>query len=80
LIFVSGLGKVVKLISDIFSDKGIYTLVERKEICDELGFDYAKIRTSAIQKFLFGLGFKFSGRLFLGQVQLCSIKNKKVVR
>jgi glycosyltransferase involved in cell wall biosynthesis len=54
LISVSGSDKVVKAISDVFPDADIYTLVANKKICDELGFDFSRITTSAIQKLPFG--------------------------
>jgi glycosyltransferase involved in cell wall biosynthesis len=55
LISISGSDKVVKAISDIFPDADIYTLVADRKICDELGFDYSRIKTSVIQELPFGV-------------------------
>lgn len=55
IISVGGSDKVVKAILDVFPDAHIYTLVAKKEICDELGIDYNKVTTSIIQKLPFGV-------------------------
>lgn len=54
LVTVGGSDKVVKAISDVFPDADIYTLVAKKEVCDELGIPWNKIHTSFIQKMPFG--------------------------
>lgn len=42
LVTVGGSDKVVKAILDIFPDADIYTLVAKKEVCDELGIPWEK--------------------------------------
>ena len=54
LVTVGGSDKVVKAILDVFPDADIYTLVAKKEICDELGIPWNKVHTSFIQKMPFG--------------------------
>ena len=54
LVTVGGSDKVVKAILDVFPDADIYTLVARKEVCDELGIPWEKVHTSFIQKMPFG--------------------------
>lgn len=41
--------KVVKAILDVFPDADIYTLVAKKDVCDELGIPWGKVHTSFIQ-------------------------------
>lgn len=55
IISVGGSDKVVKAILDVFPEADIYTLVAKKEICDELGIKYEKLSTSFIQKLPFGI-------------------------
>jgi glycosyltransferase involved in cell wall biosynthesis len=54
LVSVGGSDKVVKAISEVFPEADIYTLVANRKTCDELGFDYSKIKTSFIQQLPFG--------------------------
>lgn len=54
LVTVGGSDKVVKAILDVFPDADIYTLVAKKEVCDELGIPWEKVHTSFIQKMPFG--------------------------
>lgn len=54
LVTVGGSDKVVKAILDVFPDADIYTLVARKEVCDELGIPWEKVHTSFIQKMPLG--------------------------
>jgi glycosyltransferase involved in cell wall biosynthesis len=54
LVSVGGSDKVVKAISEVFPEADIYTLVANQKTCDELGFDYSKIKTSFIQRLPFG--------------------------
>lgn len=54
LVTVGGSDKVVKAILDVFSDADIYTLVAKKEVCDELGIPWEKVHTSFIQKMPLG--------------------------
>lgn len=54
LVTVGGSDKVVKAILDIFPDADIYTLVAKKEVCDELGIPWEKVHTSFIQKMPLG--------------------------
>lgn len=49
LVSVGGSDKVVKAILDVFPDADIYTLVAKKEVCDELGIPWEKVHTSFIQ-------------------------------
>ena len=55
LVTVGGSDKVVKAISDVFPDADIYTLVAKKEVCDELGIDWSRVHTSFIQKLPLGM-------------------------
>lgn len=52
LVTVGGSDKVVKAIADVFPGADIYTLVAKKEVCEELGIDWNKVHTSFIQKCL----------------------------
>lgn len=54
LVTVGGSDKVVKAILDVFPDADIYTLVAKKEICDELGIPWERVHTSFIQNLPFG--------------------------
>lgn len=54
LVTVGGSDKVVKAIADVFPDADIYTLVAKKEICDELGINWNRVHTSFIQKMPLG--------------------------
>ncbi len=54
LVTVGGSDKVVKAIADVFPGADIYTLVAKKEVCEELGIDWNKVHTSFIQKIAFG--------------------------
>lgn len=54
LVTVGGSDKVVKAILDVFSDADIYTLVAKKDVCDELGIPWEKVHTSFIQKMPLG--------------------------
>lgn len=54
LVTVGGSDKVVKAILDVFPQADVYTLVAKKEICDELGIDWNKVHTSFIQKMPLG--------------------------
>lgn len=54
LVTVGGSDKVVKAIHDVFPDADIYTLVAKKEVCDELGIPWEKVHTSFIQKMPLG--------------------------
>ena len=54
LVTVGGSDKVVKAILDVFPDADIYTLVAKKEVCDELGIPWEKAHTSFIQKMPLG--------------------------
>ncbi len=53
LVTVGGADKVAKAIYDVFPDADIYTLVAKKEICDELGIPWERVHTSFIQKMPF---------------------------
>ena len=53
LVTVGGSDKVAKAIFDVFPDADIYTLVAKKEICDELGIPWDRVHTSFIQKMPF---------------------------
>ncbi len=55
LVTVGGSDKVVKAIADIFPNADIYTLVAKKEVCEELGINWNKVHTSFIQKMPFGI-------------------------
>ena len=54
LVTVGGSDKVVKAILDVFPDADIYTLIAKKEVCDELGIPWEKVHTSFIQKMPLG--------------------------
>lgn len=54
LVTVGGSDKVVKAILDTFPDADIYTLVAKKEVCDELGIPWEKVHTSFIQNMPLG--------------------------
>ena len=54
LVTVGGSDKVVKTILDVFPDADIYTLVAKKDVCDELGIPWEKVHTSFIQKMPLG--------------------------
>lgn len=54
LVTVGGSDKVVKAILDVFPGADIYTLVAKKEVCDELGIPWEKVHTSFIQKMPLG--------------------------
>ena len=54
LVTVGGSDKVVKAIADVFPGADIYTLVAKKEVCEELGIDWNKVHTSFIQKMPLG--------------------------
>ena len=45
LVTVGGSDKVVKAIADVFPGADIYTLVAKKEVCEELGIDWNKVHT-----------------------------------
>ena len=53
LVTVGGSDKVTKAILDVFPDADIYTLVAKKDICDELGIPWERVHTSFIQKMPF---------------------------
>ena len=53
LVTVGGSDKVCKAILDIFPNADIYTLVAKKEICEELGIPWEKVHTSFIQNMPF---------------------------
>ena len=54
LVTVGGSDKVVKAIADVFPNADIFTLVAKKEVCDELGIDWKSVHTSFIQKMPLG--------------------------
>lgn len=54
LVTVGGSDKVVKAILDVFPDADIYTLVAKKDVCDELGIPWEKVHASFIQKMPLG--------------------------
>lgn len=54
LVTVGGSDKVVKAILDVFPDADVYTLVAKKDVCDELGIPWEKVHTSFIQKMPLG--------------------------
>ncbi|MDE5561729.1 MAG: glycosyltransferase [Bacteroidaceae bacterium] len=54
LVTVGGSDKVVKAILDVFPDADVFTLVAKKEICEELGIAWEKVHTSFIQKLPYG--------------------------
>ena len=43
LVIVGGAEKVLKAMLDVFPDADVYTLVAKKEICDELGLKWNKV-------------------------------------
>lgn len=49
LVTVGGADKVVKTLLDAFPSADIYTLVAKKEVCEELGIPWEKVHTSFIQ-------------------------------
>ena len=53
LVTVGGADKVAKAIFDVFPDADFYTLVAKKEICEELGIPWDRVHTSFIQKMPF---------------------------
>lgn len=53
LVTVGGSDKVVKSIFDVYPDADIFTLVAKKEVCDELGIPWERVHTSFIQKLPF---------------------------
>lgn len=53
LVTVGGSDKVVKAIFDTYPDADIFTLVAKKEVCDELGIPWERVHTSFIQKLPF---------------------------
>ena len=53
LVTVGGSDKVTKAILDVFPEADIYTLVAKKEICDELGIPWEQVHTSFIQNMPF---------------------------
>lgn len=50
LVTVGGSDKVVKAIFDVFPEADIFTLVAKKNVCDELGIPWERVHTSFIQK------------------------------
>ncbi len=54
LVSVGGSDKVVKAIADVFPNADIFTLVARKDVCDELGIDWNRVHTSFIQRMPLG--------------------------
>lgn len=54
LVTVGGADKVCKAIFDVFPNAHIYTLVAKKNICDELGIPWDRVHTSFIQNMPFG--------------------------
>lgn len=54
LVTVGGSDKVVKAILDVFPDADIFTLVAKKDVCDELGIPWEKVHTSFIQNMPYG--------------------------
>jgi len=54
LVSVGGSDKVVKAILDVFPDAEIYTLVAKRDVCEELGIPWNKVHTSFIQKMPLG--------------------------
>lgn len=49
LVTVGGSDKVTKAILDVFPDADVYTLVAKREICEELGIPWERVHTSFIQ-------------------------------
>lgn len=62
LVTVGGSDKVVKAIWDVFPNADIYTLMAKKEVCEELGISWEKVHTSFIQKLPYGT--KSIGHIF----------------
>lgn len=56
LVTVGGSDKVVKAMLDTFPQADIYTLVAKREVCDELGIPWERVHTSFIQKMPLGVG------------------------
>lgn len=54
LVTVGGSDKVVKAIADVFPNADIFTLVAKKEVCDELGIDWKKSTYIFYSKDAFG--------------------------
>lgn len=54
LVTVGGSDKVVKAILDVFPDADVFTLVAKKEICEELGIPWERVHTSFIQHLPYG--------------------------
>lgn len=52
---IGGSDKVVRSIIDLFPDAHIFTIVSRRDVCEELGVDYSKVHNSFIQKLPFGV-------------------------
>lgn len=50
LVAVGGSDKVVKAIFDVFPEADIFTLVAKKDVCEELGIPWERVHTSFIQK------------------------------
>lgn len=53
LVTVGGADKVTKAILDVFPEADIFTLIAKKDICDELGIPWERVHTSFIQKLPF---------------------------
>ena len=69
LVSVGGSDKVVKAILDVYPNADIYTLVAKKDVCDELGIPWNKVHTSFIQRLPFG---KKKYRAFLTILDICT--------
>lgn len=54
LVSIGGSDKVVKAILDVFPQADIYTLVAKREICEELGIPWERVQTSFIQRMPLG--------------------------
>lgn len=54
LVTVGGSDKVVKAIADVFPNADIFTLVAKKEVCDELGIDWEKYIHLLFKRCLWG--------------------------
>lgn len=54
LVTVGGSDKVVKAIADVFPNADIFTLVAKKEVCDELGIDWKKYIHLLFKRCLWG--------------------------
>lgn len=55
LVTIGGAEKVLKAMLEVFPDAEVYTLVAKKEICEELGVKWDKVHTSFIQKLPFSI-------------------------